>query len=200
MELSPMKSTFSNIYQSEIWNLNAQTGLSQFEKIYKPLLEEYIRMFDINSVVDVGCGHFRWMQELDWSTVSYAGLDVVPGVIRNNLQECTKKNVNFQLADLTTADLPSGDLLIMKDVMQHWPTEDIVQFLPKIRSYKYALITNEVNKYPLKNIPLGGCRPIDLRSAPFNLSAEQVLYYPGIIHQGQRQPKHTLFYRRGANT
>ena len=40
--------------------------------------------------------------------------------------------------------LPSADLLILKDVMQHWLPEEILGFLPQLDRYRYALVTNDV--------------------------------------------------------
>ena len=91
-------------------------------------------------------------------------------------------------ADLTTDDLPSGDLCIIKDVLQHLSNDSVSRFLRVLqRKFRLALITNDITHVdrggwrilwkrtsiePNTDIPDGGYRPLRLRNAPFFLSAE----------------------------
>jgi hypothetical protein len=73
--------------------------------------------------------------------------------------------------------LPAADLLIAKDVFQHWSDEAVLEFLPVLARFKYALITNCVNPSgPTKNLPIvdGDFRYLDLRLPPFNVAARAV--------------------------
>lgn len=58
----------------------------------------------------------------------------------------------------------SGDLLILRDVMQHWPNADIDYLIENILpSFKYALLTNDYSPSPVNNdISPGQYRGINL--------------------------------------
>jgi hypothetical protein len=76
--------------------------------------------------------------------------------------------------------LPEAELLIVKDVMQHWSDKAVVAFLPVLARFRYALITNCVNPAgPTINLPIedGGFRHLDLRLPPFNINAPEVFSF-----------------------
>lgn len=95
---------------------------------------------EINKIVEVGFGDFhlastyRLREEKTW-----IGYDVVPSLLRPN-----EGNRLFKLMDDIYSFKEEGDLLIEKDVIQHWPTEAVEYFHEQIiPRFKYALITND---------------------------------------------------------
>ena len=58
----------------------------------------------------------------------------------------------------------TGDLLIVRDVMQHWPTSEIDYFIDNILpNFRYALLTNDYTPGTANyDISPGGYRPINL--------------------------------------
>ena len=69
--------------------------------------------------------------------------------------------------------MPKADLLIAKDVLQHWSNDDILAFIPRLRNYRAALVTNGFHEMRMlrlnQNISTGDVRPVDLARSPFNL-------------------------------
>ncbi len=160
---------------------------------YRRYLHNFIRTNQIRSVVDIGCGDWQFSKLIDWRDIDYTGVDV-SDVVLSNTQQFSREGIRFLHADARTDPLPPADLLIMKDVMQHWSNDDILTFLPRLNSFRQALITNGFHP-SLKNllnsdITAGAFRPIDLRISPFNL--------PGTyIHWLQfDEPKWIFYWQR----
>ncbi len=63
------------------------------------------------------------------------------------------------------------DLLIAKDILQHWPIDEIQYFIKKILpNFKYAIITHDFDNNPNKDISLGNTTTIDLQAPHFNMT------------------------------
>jgi hypothetical protein len=109
-----------------------------------------------------------------------------------------RPGISFRHLDIRNSPLPAGDLLLCKDVLQHWPIADILNFCKKVlRSYKYVLLTNAIQ--PAKRglndlnseISLGECRTLNLEIAPFNFKASWREDYT--VPDGER--KRVLFFQ-----
>src|SRR5262249_21549647 len=105
--------------------------------------------------------------------------------------------------------LPVADLLIVKDVMQHWSNHSILSFLPSLRRYSFALVTNCVNPHgPTinKDIHEGEFRYLDIRLPPFNVPAEEVYSFenhrsfPLSLFSTPRWRKRSLLLRSQSST
>jgi 2-polyprenyl-3-methyl-5-hydroxy-6-metoxy-1,4-benzoquinol methylase len=143
-------------------------------------LQAFLRKHRFQSVVDMGCGDWQFSRLIDWSGISYQGFDVVSSVITSNRAQFSSSSVSFNLYSGNGDELPSADLLIVKDVLQHLSNKNIAAFLPNTRKYKYCLITNCVNpngETTNTDIEDGGFRYLDLRLPPFSVDAEEVLSF-----------------------
>lgn len=178
---------FSEIYDSQIWGVNADGGLSgegsslDNSEEYRNFLEHLLHSLKIRSVIDAGCGDWIVSCEIDWEGIEYTGYDVVPFLIEKNTLKYGSEHISFVHADLLAADLPPADLLICKDVLQHLSNQDVHDFIQQLSKFKYCLITNDVNKNTQSSrnsdICTGGYRTLDLTRAPFFVKARKVLTY-----------------------
>jgi SAM-dependent methyltransferase len=131
----------------------------------------------VRSVVDVGCGDWQLGSLVDWSNVTYLGVDVVADLVETNTRAHAASNVSFRVADATTDRLPAADLLLAKDVLQHWPISAITRFLSaNVGRYRYQLLTNDVASTRWaggtnEETGLGGWRTLDLEAPPFDRRA-----------------------------
>lgn len=179
---------FTEIYDLGIWGRNEKgEGTSgggsspQATELYRSFIERFIDHYNIQSVVDVGCGDWSFSQLINWENVNYMGYDVVKYLVEKNREKFTQSNIHFFHGDATTTDLPPADLLICKDVLQHLSNEDILSFIVQLPKFKYCLITNDVLPGTLTssnpNIYSGSYREIDLTQPPFHLMGNIALIY-----------------------
>ncbi|HSX13489.1 MAG TPA: class I SAM-dependent methyltransferase [Chlamydiales bacterium] len=183
---------FTWIYDTGQWGFNDEgRGYSgdgstvREAKPYMDFLRDFLRTHQIESVIDIGCGDWTFSQHLDWRNIHYLGVDVVKSVIESDIEKFSKPNITFMQADILSTSLPSADLLICKDVLQHLTYEDISLFLQQLSKYKHCLITNDYGSIYIEgqrirensDISTGKYRPIDLTLPPFNLKAERIFSY-----------------------
>lgn len=132
-------SVFSNIYATDAWGSGSGPGSTP--KFCRPLvdwLSRWIVRNRIDSIVDLGCGDCQWMPEVAMTTLSeYTGVDVVLDVIHANKSRHGAW-AHFLWDDFRTdpAGLPEGDLYWAKDVLQHWPDDEIVSWLDRFFAAK----------------------------------------------------------------
>lgn len=208
---------FEKIYATNLWQYGSGEGsLPIHTKGYVRFIERFIRSRAITSVVDVGCGDWQFSRSIDWHGANYRGFDVVRPVIEANVAKYANDSISFHLAPEEFADLPEADLLIAKDVLQHWSHQTIQTFLRVLPKYKYALITNSIDVPPRRfwrpdpreknrDIEDGDYRRLDLRLPPYNLPGSAVYSFTAhrtLLQRARlkRRPwlKVTLLLQRGA--
>ena len=144
-------------------------------------LQDFLKHNEIKSVVDVGCGDWSFSQYIDWKNISYIGYDVVKSVIERNIKKYSDPSCLFVHANALTVDLPSADLLICKDVLQHISNENVLNFLKQIGKFKYCLITNDTDFDTETSLnsdtEAGGYRTLDLTKEPFGVKGVKALSY-----------------------
>jgi SAM-dependent methyltransferase len=168
---------FEQIYKENAWQYGSGEGsLPQNTKEYRKFLQNFLKTYKIKTVLDLGCGDWQFSKFIDWNGINYIGVDVVGFIIEENIKKYSKKNINFYKKDLLTGDLPKADLIILKDVLQHLTNKNILNFLPKLKDYKFALL---INSFAPENVDCkdGEFRSLNLKKSPFNLKAKEVLFY-----------------------
>lgn len=179
-----MQNTFTDIYAKSKWGVGSGPGSTiEFNKTtYIPFLRSFFNEHNIKSVVDLGCGDFQCgptiYRNLD---IDYKGFDTAEPVIETN--KANHPEFSFTHLDFFSekAQLPSADVCILKDVLQHWPTAHINAFLTYLtvsKKYKYILITNcgfqtENNT----DIAIGKFRPLSSKFEPLSHYKAEALYH-----------------------
>ena len=144
-----MESKFTDIYDKKKWGSKNGKGssgsgsnCSPDTKWYISLLMRHIEETESKSICDMGCGDWEFSKTIDWSGLHYTGIDCVKSVIDNNRLNYEKDNIKFIHGE--AGDIPKGyDLVILKDVIQHWTDEQIEESLPQIISNnKYVFLGN----------------------------------------------------------
>lgn len=183
------KQIFTEIYETNYWGGGKGSGEGSVRKNAIPFLEylqKFITTSGIASIVDVGCGDWELMKYINIpKNVNYLGLDLVEKVIADNTRDYARNNVRFKVVN-EVEDLVSysGDLLIMKDVMQHWNISTILYVINNvIPNFKYAILVNdfkEINQKSINynsDISTGEARPLDLEVPPFSMKLEIIKDY-----------------------
>ena len=169
-----MREQFEEIYADNIWGCGSGEGsLPKYTRNYVAFLERFLRDNRIRTVADLGCGDWKFSRFIDWGDVEYHGYDVVRPVLAENQRRFRAPNVHFHLVDGEPSEIADADLLIAKDVMQHWSNERVHTFLPHLARFGCALITNCATNRNV-NIHDGDFRPLDLRQSPFGIEARPV--------------------------
>jgi hypothetical protein len=182
---SRMEAAFTDVYASKRWGIGSGEGSNpKNAQPYLTILQQYLLLPNVHTVVDLGCGDWQLMRtmQLPDSTL-YEGFDVVKSIIENNTALYQKPNVTFHfISGLSEFKTTHHDLLIVKDVLQHWPNHDIHYFLTHILpKFRYALITNDYLKlHKNREINAGQYRAIDLEAEPFLFTRNLtfILEYP----------------------
>jgi 2-polyprenyl-3-methyl-5-hydroxy-6-metoxy-1,4-benzoquinol methylase len=135
---------FTDIYNRNLWFTGSGGGSTPSATVsYRYYVENFIKDKNIKTVVDFGCGDWQFSKEMNWDNIEYAGYDCVKGIIDCNTENYSKQNIKFNFIENLDDFFIKGDLLLIKDVFQHWDNDEVVYFLTNIKSnFKFVLITN----------------------------------------------------------
>jgi SAM-dependent methyltransferase len=195
------KDLFTNYYLNNSWQgEQSRSGPgSDYEqtKYLVPELQLLLKSLNIKSILDVPCGDFNWMKEVDLSGIKYIGGDIVEPMIRKNIKKYKQKNINFEIIDIINDDLPLVDMIMVRDCFVHLPNSDIFKSIENIRSSgsKYLLTTHfswrsENNN---KNINAGAWRRLNLQQPPFNFPNPEYLIIEGNVQSNDRDKTVSLW-------
>ena len=172
-----LTNTFSRIYTEGTWGKDvAGKGTSgtgstlEITQEYRAYVEDFLKRHNVKSVVDAGCGDWRFSRAIDWGGASYLGVDIAPDVIAALRNEHEAGQIRFQVGDITD-ELPAADLLISKDVLQHLSNALVRKFIRnnlRKGKYKWVILTNDRGSGN-RDVASGGYRAIDLAAPPFDV-------------------------------
>lgn len=172
---------FDDIYKNELWGQGQGSGGGSSPQItveYRKFLKQFLKDYNIKSVVDLGCGDWQFSRLIDWNGINYLGLDCVKTIIQDNKEKFENNNIKFEFSEAHEKIKESADLLIVKDVMIHWTNNEIIKFysgLIKGNKFKYVLMTNQIGTENLnEDIVTGQFHNIDINRKPFNFNAKEI--------------------------
>lgn len=201
---------FSTIYKSDAWggkitnkteHFYSGTG-SREPRIVSPYIKainSFLEMFPKKpNVVDLGCGDFYIGSKIRSMCKNYIACDIVPELIEYNRKKYQDMDVDFRCLDIVCDNYPSGEIVFLRQVLQHISNSDIMEITKKLgNSYKYLILSEHIPSTPnfLHNVDKPSGPDIRLKlgsgivltSFPFNLnvSHERILCeveeYGGII-------------------
>ena len=132
---------------------------SHDEKIIVPYIETLIPLItnnNIRNIVDLGCGDFWIMRHVLEAFFNagynffYTGIDVVEDLVNYNATRFKHPNIRFICRDAAADDepLPDGELLIIRQVLQHLSNADIKKILSKTDKFKFLFVTESIYESP----------------------------------------------------
>ena len=175
------------------------SSLDQTETI-RTKIQKIINDLKISTIFDAPCGDFNWMRFVDLENCKYIGADVVePLINQNNLRYSNKKRT-FLHIDVTKDILPKCELIICRDLLVHFSSEDVFKALNNFKKSgaKYLLVTTFVSHRSTINqeIETGGWRPINLEIYPFNFPAPELIINENCTEQnGQYNDKSLALWK-----
>ena len=176
------KKVFSDFYDNySFGGLESRSGggssLSATMYIRKKIVD-FVNRLSIKSVIDIPCGDFNWMREIAPRFDTYLGGDIVPQCIKENNERYGNSKIKFIEFDIVSDTIPNGDLLIVRDLIGHFPLEDGKKIVSNIlnSNCKYLLATTWYHlddktyyeKHTNDNVDYGSWYALNLMSKPFN--------------------------------
>ncbi|MCH4822096.1 class I SAM-dependent methyltransferase [Gramella lutea] len=200
----PTKDAMEQVYDQNLWGENDTLFYSGIGSHHPDIIEPYITRISsfLSSfeepprVCDLGCGDFNVGKDLVKYTSTYIAADIVESLIVYNSQKFDLENVEFRCLDIATDPLPSGDIVILRQVFQHLSNAEIKSILKKLNDFKYLILTEHIPQENFESnldiISGQGTRlkkksGIDLTTAPFNfqfIEKQTVLSLPAKDHMG----------------
>lgn len=147
--------TFQRIYRTREWGDDGSPYHSgsgsrgAASERYCTFVIDFIRKHNVRSVVDLGCGDFAIGRQIAEATsVNYTGIDVVPELIEHHIRTERNPLFHFQCADITSDPLPTADLCLICQVLQHLSNDEIVKVLNNLGGFQQVLITEHLPLQP----------------------------------------------------
>jgi hypothetical protein len=182
----PTRDAMAQIYEMNLWGEGQSGFYSGIGSHHPELVEPYVNAvlsflssFDPPLVVcDLGCGDFNIGKEMVKHTEKYIAVDIVEELIDHNRKTFKEENVEFHCLDIAADDLPLGDCVLLRHVLQHLSNREIERIVKKLADYRYVILTEHLPKgdfEPNHDIISGqGIRlkknsGVDLLAPPFNL-------------------------------
>lgn len=188
----PAASVFRDVYLARQWSQAevqfhsgpGSTGLSATQ--YADCIKDFIRLHDIRSVVDLGCGDFRVASGFVTPNVHYVGVDIVDPLIAHNQATFGSDTVRFVKLDATRDPLPDGELCLIREVLQHLSNRQIASVLHAALKFRYVIYSDyqpssDARCWPNRDIAHGRDTrlwkdsAVFLNKPPFNRKMELLL-------------------------
>lgn len=192
---------FSKIYEHNHWGGLKGEFYSE-PGSHSPLIAGYVKTVvtyilsnNIKSIVEIGCGDFNVarlvLHSLDNAKheYSYIGYEVVKDLVDRNNGLFGTSSIKFEFKDACTEQIAHGDLLIVRQVLQHLSNESIMQIVEKFKNFKYILVSEHqaderYGKYIIPNrdkqtsagIRLNFRSGVYLEHPPFNCKISRPIY------------------------
>lgn len=181
---------FGQIYETHAWGRGSGIGSTEeATREYRGTLERTMRTLGTRSVLDVGCGDWQFSKLIDWAGlgIQYVGADCVPSLVQAHSKQHSRAGVRFvhfdalHEADEAAWDAALGatayDLLLLKDVLQHWPSSEVRRVLPRLLARcKWALVTNCRHQQTAEqDCALGDFRPLNRALPPLSLFSPRLV-------------------------
>lgn len=173
---------FARVYRRGLWGHGANSGGGSTPAEAAPYLElinGLIRMTDSRRIVDLGCGDGYITSRLQAPQLT--GVDCCGNVdsLRKRFAATNAAWLDLDL-DRDRWSLPGGDIALLKDVLHHWPTALIADWLGwanRSGKWKWLVCTYDFVNAHAGDIRLGGYRALDVSQPPFGLGLFRLCRY-----------------------
>jgi 2-polyprenyl-3-methyl-5-hydroxy-6-metoxy-1,4-benzoquinol methylase len=132
---------FERIYRYKLWGgrktfwRRFYSGTGSFEsQIVEPYVEAVLPLLSGKRVVDIGCGDFTVGRRLVDSTKSYDACDIARPLIEHNRRKFKSRGLEFYVLDAVNDSLPDGDVVLLRQVLQHLCNKSVAFWCPKFGS------------------------------------------------------------------
>lgn len=176
---------FTNIYENSLWGNNLKTEYNgssgdndgNIPGTRRYIIEKYIQKFilenNIKTVVDLGHGDFlsaydNIYKDLNITYIGYDAYEKMSLFLSKKYKDSKYKFIHLDFIE-NKEKIESGDLCIIKDILQHLEIEEIYTLLDYLYSsnkFKYILISNCCNQEVDDQKLTGTFRPLNSNFLP----------------------------------
>jgi hypothetical protein len=195
----PAVEVFSEIYANGRWGsgrvFDSGSGShGDAAKHYAAYIRMLLRAMNVRMAVDIGCGDFSVAAQFVGGLETYCGIDIVPDLVTRNQSVFGRAGVTFAALDASRDDLPTADVCLIRQVLQHLSNDQIGDVLNRCRAYPLVVVTEHwpapaaarepnVDKPHGPDTRLDSGSWVDIRRPPFNCDPVwEVLRVPVDVH------------------
>ena len=171
-----LRRRFEYIFESNLWGSDeSRSGPGSMLVETETLREQLpmlLREIGARSLLDIPCGDFRWLSEVDLG-VPYLGADIVEELVVRNAERFGAPQRRFLCLDLTRDTLPDADVILCRDCLVHLSYENIQRALTNVKrcGAPFLLMTNFLSLERNSDIEDGDWRPMNFQLPPFSFPA-----------------------------
>jgi len=201
----PLDEVFTRVYRERLWGFPKPWKRSKFfsgpgsheVEIINPYIEAvqaFVQPRATMNAVDLGCGDFNVGGRIRKSFNRYTACDIVSELIQHNKRSYADMDVEFCCINISTDPLPSGDIVFLRQVLQHLSNEQIGHVVAKLQNYRFLVLTEHlpdkrVFTPNLDHVSGSGLRlardsGVVLTCAPFNLQVKSHATLCSVRHFG----------------
>jgi hypothetical protein len=169
-----LEERFARIYSTNLWSdPESRSGVGSTLDSTRALRAELpmaLRRLGARVLLDVPCGDFTWMEQVDLSGIEYIGGDIVPLIVAANQRLHSGESRRFMQLDLTRDVLPDADVLLCRDCLVHLSYANIRVVLANIArsNIRFVLMTSFPGRRDNYDVADGDWRALDLQAPPFS--------------------------------
>ncbi|MFI6307048.1 class I SAM-dependent methyltransferase [Amycolatopsis thailandensis] len=181
---------FTYIFRSRLWTSSSVSGPGSESVQTQGLREQLpalLERFGVRTLLDLPCGDFGWLSEVDLDLDRYIGADIVTDLVDANAARFRDDPVReFRTLDLTGDPLPAADLVLCRDCLVHLSFADIERALSNLRrsGSRYLLTTTFTELGTNNDIVTGDWRPLNLCREPFGFPEPLAVLVEGCTEEG----------------
>ena len=167
------REVFTEIYRRNIWGYQETVSgggstLHYTEKV-RQTLPGLLADLNIGTMLDLPCGDFHWLSEIELPVAHYIGADIVPHLVQATRIRYGRPDREFRTIDLCNDPLPKADLLMCRDCFIHLSEDMIARGIDNIlRSDIKYLLTTTYPEGENRAIHSGNWFTLNLCAPPYN--------------------------------
>ncbi len=186
LRVMPPKMVFTIIYRRKVWqDPESRSGSGSNLRATQALraeLPHLIQSLQIRLMLDVPCGDFNWMKEVNLGRLNYLGADIVEELIENNNARFAAPTRKFVCLDILKDPIPRVDLIFCRDCLVHFSYHHIWEAIRRFKAsgstYLATTTFPQINQNA--DIPTGQHRDINLQMPPFSFPEPIMLLNDGL--------------------
>ena len=167
---------FGHAYKTRAWtstgeSLSGDGSSLAYTSELRRALPDMLKDLGVRTLLDIPCGDWNWMSQVDLPVEKYIGGDLVPNVVAANQARFGNAQVEFRVFDLCADPLPPADFLLCRDALVHFSLADTWDAIDNILNAEIRLFASTTFPETSENIDIETgihWRPLNLEAPPFS--------------------------------